>query len=62
MGGQWNDRWIAEGSRSLAAGVPRAVAQDTRLASDTVTAAVVGFVVALVTSLGVSIACVAYLR
>jgi hypothetical protein len=37
--------------------------EDTRpTAADTTTAAVVGFVVALVTSLGVSIACFAYLR
>jgi hypothetical protein len=36
--------------------------QDTPPAADTMTAAVVGFVVALVTSLGVSIACFAYLR
>jgi hypothetical protein len=36
--------------------------QEARIASEAVTAAVIGFVVALVTSLGVSIACFAYLR
>jgi hypothetical protein len=36
--------------------------QESHLASPGVTAAIIGFVVALVTSLGVSIACVAYLR
>jgi hypothetical protein len=42
--------------------VARAGAQDTQIASETVTAAVVGFVVALVTSLVVSIGCFAYLQ
>jgi hypothetical protein len=43
----------------LAAGVR---IPETRTESEAVTAAIVGFVVALVTSLGVSIACFAYLR
>jgi len=44
--------------RSPVASVP---AHEGRPASEAVTAAVIGFAVALVTSLGVSIVCVAYL-
>jgi hypothetical protein len=42
--------------------VTRVRAEDPPIGSDTVTAAVVGFVVALVTSLVVSIGCFAYLQ
>ncbi len=45
----------------MIAPVARAATQDAR-ESTTLTAAVVGFVVALVTSVGVSVACVAYLH
>jgi len=62
MGGPWREQPIERHIRPVAAPVTRARAQDVGIASEAVTAAVVGFVVALVTSLGVSLACFAYLR
>ena len=61
MRGPWRERLIEGDVRAVPAPVARARAQDARIASEAVTAAVVGFV-ALVTSLGVSLACFAYLR
>jgi len=64
MGGPWRERSIEKSHRPVPipiARVAHAYAQELRVASEVVTAAVVGFVVALVTSLGVSIACFAYL-
>jgi hypothetical protein len=60
MGGPWRERSI-DRRRPVVVPVARAHAQEVRVASDALTAAVVGFVVALVTSLGVSIACFVYL-
>ena len=63
-----HDGWAVEraidGETHPAGVVPvmRARVQDVGRASDAVTSAVVGFVVALMTSLGVSLACFAYLR
>lgn len=61
MGGPWRERSIDGESRPSMA--PKAA--EVRAATgeaEAVSAAVVGFVVALVTSLGVSLACIAYIR
>lgn len=62
MGGPWREPLSERHIRPDQAPVARARAQDAGITSQAVTAAVVGFVVALVTSLGVSLACFAYLR
>lgn len=59
MGGPWSERSI---EMRLPAPVAQARVRDARITSETVTAAVVGFVVALMTSVGMSFACFAYLR
>ena len=61
MGGPWKERSIDRESRPRPA--PNApAARAATVEADAVSAAVVGFVVALVTSLGVSLACIAYIR
>jgi hypothetical protein len=61
MGGPWKDRSIDKTSAPLVALKPQAIVRDSSV-SDGVSAAIIGFVVALVTSLGVSIAFVTFLR
>jgi hypothetical protein len=61
MGGPWRERSIDRVSRAPTAPKP-SVARAPSVEPDAVSAAVVGFVVALVTSLSVSLACIAYLR
>lgn len=62
MGGPWRAQLIQGDVRVIPAPVARPRAQHARIASEAMTAAVVGIVVALVTSLGASLACFAYLR
>ena len=62
MGGPWREPPIARSHLPATRSVAHARVENARNATEAVTAAVVGFVVALVTSLGVSLACVAYLR
>jgi hypothetical protein len=62
MGGPWIEQSNERSIRLVVAPVARARAQDPRIASETVTAAVVGFVVALLTSLVVSLTCFALLQ
>jgi uncharacterized membrane protein (DUF441 family) len=62
MGGPWRERSIDRSNHPIVVPVARGQVQEAKVASDAVTAAVVGFVVALVTSVGVSIACFAYLQ
>jgi hypothetical protein len=62
MGGPWRERSTDKNSAPLVALRPQVLVRKDVAASDGVSAAVVGFVVALVTSLGVSIAFVAYLH
>ena len=60
MGGLWKDKPIIPTPvpRSIGLPQPREVATEPQ----TVTVAVIAFAVALITSLGVSIGCVMYLR
>ena len=62
MGGAWRESSIARTSRPPPMPASRVVVEGARDGSSSLTAAVVGFVVALVTSLGVSLAFAAYLR
>jgi uncharacterized protein involved in cysteine biosynthesis len=62
MGEPWRERSIDRSGRPIIGPVARTVAQEGQVASEALTSAIVGFVVALVTSLGVSIACFVYLR
>lgn len=61
MGGPCRERSSDLTRHPMVVPVARALTQEVRVASEVVAAAVVGFVVALVTSLGVSIACFVYL-
>jgi hypothetical protein len=61
MGGPWRQRSIDKNSAPLVALKPQAIVREPS-ASDGVSAAVIGFVVALVTSLGVSIAFMTFIR
>jgi hypothetical protein len=61
MGGPWRERSTDKSSAPLVALKPQAIVREPP-ASSGVSAAVVGFVVALVTSLGVSIAFATFLR
>jgi hypothetical protein len=60
MGGPWRERSIEK--RLPPIPVAQGRVADARIAPEALTAAVIGFVVALMTSLGVSLACFAYLR